>query len=298
MAIEVTPNSIIHGLPVAEWRGEVFPPYDVAGFSFSHRQAEASFFGIDESAHIWGGMNSTPMQFRLYFLNTLLPNAFPDKWSIWQELLFDGNPGKLKHPLRGKIDAVVMDGDVKLEAKTTAGVIVDVRFSSTLVDPNKAQSQAIIDVSVAAVAAAAKDAIDNADLNFPSGEPVTDLFDILAQLDSFLYSLDLSMQGMLNQWEGKLSRFIDIIHGQSVGTKNWAAGTLLIQLWNICEDRRAMLTGGNARPTAHGVTASSTTIDAIARERGNTVGEIMGLNRSLLGSSYVPKGTSYLYYTS
>lgn len=295
--MQLTPNSIIYGLPQAEWRGDVFPPYDVAGFGFSHRQAERQYYGVDGSSHRWGGMNTTPMRFKLYFLNTLLDYAFPDKWQTWQELLFDGKPGKLLHPLRGLLDAVVVSGDVDLKAQTTAGIIAEVTWSDTLLDPTKAQKLAIVDITPEEVAAAAVEAINNAELNFPSGEPVGDLFDILDQLDSLLYSVDVTLQGQINSWQSKLDRFIAIIQGQAPGTKSWAAGDLLIRLWNVMEDRKRQVLQNQSRPTATATATNQTTIDAIARERENTVGEIMTLNPSLLGSSYVPKGTIYTYYT-
>ena len=297
MTIEVQPYSVIYGLPRAEWRGLVAPPYDVAGFSFSHRQTEQQYYGIGGASHRHAGMNTTPMHFKLYFLNTLEAGLFPARWNDWQVALFDGKAGKLKHPLRGTIDAVVLSGDVQLEARTTAGIIVEVHFSDTILDPTKAQGLATVKSNYKTLASAAKDAIQNPDINLPTQESTMSLLDILDQIDSWIYSTELSAQGQINQWQARIDDWLDIIQGKAPGTSAWVAGDLLIGLWGALEDTKNTIVANQSRPTASGVAPSNTTIDSIARERDNSVQDFMGLNLQLLQKSWVPRGTPYRYYT-
>lgn len=295
MSIDVTPTSIIYGLPRGEWRGEIMPPYDVAGFDFSHRQAEIQFWGVDGAMHQWGGMNTTPMPFRFYFLNTLYENAFPDNWETWQKLLFDGRPGPLRHPLRGPVDAVVLNGKVDLKATATAGIIVDVTFTSTILNPNKSIAYTL-DVSVPEVAAAARAAAEVAPFKFPYGQSKQDLLAIIDEIHSLIYATDVAIQGTINTWQSKLGPYIALAEGQFPGTEYFAVYDLFVTLWGAVEDKKDKILQNLARTTAWSVASNQTTLDAIARERGNSVQDIMALNSSLLGSSYVPKGTAYLYY--
>lgn len=292
-----TPLSVLRGLPPLKWRGKVHKFYDSADFEFEHGHAIYRYYRVSGAAHNWLGMGAIPMPFKLYFMNSLWDGAFPDRWNEWRDLLFDGESYTLEHPLLGPVNAVVRRGSVKCSAMSPAGVTVDVTFETDLKDPNKQTLYAATESSVKALAQQAAAACSSTDINWPSEEPVTDLFDVLAEIDGWLYSTNLTLEGAVNQWQGKLDKFISITQGQSPGTKDWVAGTALIMLWDALNDVKNSAVA-TARPTATASANEDTTVDALADAQGNTLGEFMGLNLTLLGNPIVKRGTPYRYYTA
>lgn len=277
------------------WRGLVAPGYDVASFDFDTGLAAKRFPFIPRAAHEPVGRNSHPLKFRLYFLNSLDPDAFPQLWDEWRPYLFDGESGEMVHPLLGPIDARSASGTVNVEARTTAGVIVDVTFVETLLDPTEIADEDATSVSLRDLAKAASDAMDDAGIDFPDGSPVTDLFDAISSIEGMLYSFELSLTGYVNQVKGQIDSLLGTLRaGQDHAT--YAVSDLLTLLWVKLDEVAENAGAAAARATSQALAASTTTIDAIARERNNTVAEVMGLNSGLIGSPTIAAGTQYRYY--
>ena len=117
------PARVIRDLPKLTWRG-LFAPCEAAPVDFSHAQAVREQYQIDDAWHDHGGLKPLDIKVKLHFLNTMFDGVvwFPNEYNKWQAALFDGSPGKLRHPILGEIDAVVMSGSIALEARQSGGV--------------------------------------------------------------------------------------------------------------------------------------------------------------------------------
>ena len=172
--MSVEPYRAIHGLPGMTLNDVQAPPYNDASFDFKHGQAVHAFPYIDGAMHEHTGLEPHNLAFSLHFLNTLRVGAFPDLYLQWiRMLLAGGRTHKLVHPLLGPRDVKVLDGSVRLQASATAGVIVDVKFTTTLRDPTKADGVAEVKVDIATVAAAADAALAAVAIPFPTQKSAT-----------------------------------------------------------------------------------------------------------------------------
>jgi hypothetical protein len=293
---EVQPHSVIYGLPLMSFRGLDAPPYDLANVDFSHSHGVRPYPYIDGAAHDWTGLDPQNLQFNLYFLNTLEAGAFPDTWEEWRKELFDGSPGEMVHPLLGPLDVVVRSGSIQLTARSTAGVVVNVTFASTIRDPEDEQTFDQLAINIAELADAAVEAADNAGISLPSEETAVDLSQIGDQLSGFAFGLELAAEGIINKAQKTLSDMIDI--ADTLDHTTYEARDALVALWAGLEDLGKKVGVQQQRDVAEIQVKNTTTLDAFARERGNTIEEIKGLNVSAMVSPSVPANTTLRYYTS
>lgn len=292
---DVSPMSVIQGLPRMRWRGLTAPEYDVASFDWDTGQAKRRYPGIDGAGHASVGRDAFPLTFRLYFLNSLTADAFPMLWDEWWPKLRDGEAGEMVHPLLGPVVAKALGGTVNVEARTTAGVIVDVRFEEHLEDPNEAIELETTQVSVRAAAEAAKAAMDAQDIPWPDGAPATDILDAIDMVESALYSATLTLEGFANQILGEIEGIISLTEALQ-DHENHPVTDALKTLYVGLYDMAAQGDAAAARATSTATAQHATTIDGIARRHSNTVAEIMTLNSGLLGSPVVDAGTTYRFY--
>lgn len=293
----IAPHVAIQGLPAMSFRGVPAPPYDTAGFDFAHAQAERAYPYLKGKGHEACGLEPQEMRFTLYFLNTVGgPGMFPELWERWWTELQDGAPGELVHPLLGPRDVVVRGGSVQLTSKVTSGLVVDVMFSTTLLDPEQEQEAASLQLNLAALAAKADAALDNAEIPFPSGEMEYTLLDAVKQLEGAMFALEMTALGAINAVQQTITtmvEFIDLsvpIHA-AIETRD-----ALVELWCALGDV-AEKAGAGARATGAILLAADTTLDQFARDRGNELADIIGLNPAALISPTVPRGTMLRYYT-
>lgn len=289
----VNPMSVIQGLPRLKWRGLEAPEYDVASFDFDAGLVDRQYPYIPGTGHDNTGRRGHALTFKLYFLNSITKDAFPDLWDQWRPFLFDGESGEMVHPLLGPIMARSRRGRVNVEARTTAGIIVDVDFAETIDDPNEPLDEYLTTVSVKAYAEAAQEAMSDADIPFPDGAPVTDFLDAVKQIEGMLVSLTMTVEGFINQVKGTVST---ILTGLNPTHENAPCRSLLTQFWCQLDDLEAAASAESARAVGTATATSTTTLDDLARQHGNTVAEIMTLNSTLLGAPVVGSGTLYRYY--
>lgn len=310
-----TPASIIHDLPEVTWttraHGQlVAPPYDVAGYHFSHSQAERRFPYIDGAAHDWTGLDAVQMRFTFYFLNTLQRDAFPGLWGKWRDALHDGAPGKLLHPLLGAVDAVVSDGDVKLEARTTAGVVVEVTFTRTLLDPESANPFESVNMGAAAVAEAVDTAMAAEGIDYPTGGVMTaadgtalprypdgsgattTFAGLLSTIVGLVQASSMYAAGAVNRMLADLETVIGL--AEALGHAAQPLVDLCRRLYGIGLDLAAKL--GAARPTRFVSYPRAVTADEVADDTGNTIAEVLGLNLSACARPVITAGTPILVY--
>jgi prophage DNA circulation protein len=294
--LEVLPHSVIYGLPKMTFRGLEAPPYDVAGFDFSHSHGVNAYPYINGASHDWTGLDSHKLNFTLYFLNSLEANAFPVKWEKWRKALFDGAYGEMVHPLLGTINVVVRTGNVALTAKSTAGVVVTVGFETTILDPEEEQTFESLSLSVVDAIASATAAASAAEVTLPSEESAVDLSQLGDQLSGAVTGLEMMADGLINKAQGIVSEIIEL--PAMADHSLYAVRDEFVTLWAALQELGEKVGIQKERGVSQAKVVNKTTLDAFARDRKNTVGEILSLNPEALASPSVSAGTTLRYYTS
>lgn len=290
-----TPMSVILGLPRMKFAGLVSPEYDIASFDFDNGVTERHYPYIARDGHDETGRKSHSGSFKLYFLNSLELKSFPEKWDEWKSVLLDGSAWPMIHPLLGALDVRVLSGSVTLEAKTTAGIIVEFKWAETMSDPTKDAIDDVTSVSVSALAAAASSAASTIEIPWPNEEAVTDVFDVISWVESSAYSMELTASGIVNQALGKINSAIDFVESlkdHTLAPQKDAFVALYLGIVDAAESAGA----NKSRATATKTAASDTTLDTLARDTGNSMSDIMTLNPELMGSPIVKAGSVYRYY--
>lgn len=294
---EASPVTAIHGLAPMTFRGVEAPPYDNASFDFSHGQPERPYPYIDGTGHEHTGFNSENLQFTLYFLNTLGDaTIFPDLWDLWWRELQNGSPGELVHPILGPRKVVVQGGSVQLTGKVTSGVIVNVQFSTTLIDPEQEQQFHALRVNITELAAAADRKTKNAEIPFPSGKTEDSLLDLVKKIDGAIFALEMDALGVISEIKSAIDEMVDFVDNVSQSHTDIESRDALVELW-VAVDDIAEKAGAKARSTGSILLDRDTTLSQFAQDRSNTVGEVAGLNPAALAAPTVSEGTMLRYYT-
>lgn len=292
-------TKVLRNLQPLTWRGleclAESHPYD-----FAHTQAERKWPYIDGAGHDWTGMEPLVFSAKLFFLNTLSGGKvwYPGPWEQWRVALFDGTAGPLVHPDLGEVNARVLRGRVEMQAQTEAGIIVDVSWTSSLDDPESVVTFTSPAADVAAAAKAADVTYTGLGFEYPDG--VGDgagFFEAWNQLKGAVISAQLSFEGAINKFLLQVSGVIDDLASlDSEGVGHKPALDALRTLWNSVKTA-GEAAGFDARPIGARVLSAPTTLTAFAKETGNTLNEIMGLNLSALSKPMVPAGATLKYYT-
>lgn len=289
-AIAALPELVVTDPNVGE-----LPPCGVedVSFKFQHSQAEKPVPYVDDALHEWTGRDPIEITTRLHFNNLVAPASYPDGWNRWREALLDGGVKEMRHPDLGTLNVVVMGGDVQLVAQYRAGVVVSVTWRTTILDPEAEQEFSPLTLTLEEAAAAADAAMGNAGLFFPSGFVATSFSEMLAQINSVAFLIELQVLGIIGDVQSIINQVHDIVTTDPTLIANHASIEVkdaLMTLWATTEaikDRATQL----ARKTTSIITNAPTTLDAFARESGNTLEEVMSLNIGALATPIVPAGT-------
>ncbi len=291
------PALIITDLPLLTWRG-LAAPCESAPFKFSHTQAERKYPYIDVSGHDHTGRDSIQFTVKLYFINSVELDSFPQNWEAWLEALLDGKSGELVHPVLGSLRARVLDGSVDVRAGVRGGVIVDVTFVETRDDVDEGLAFDALSLSPEAVAEQADLDMGLVGVDFPLSNALnaTSCLDAYKKIKGQIFSAQLSITGAMNRLAGAVTTIIDDIDALD-DPSAYPARDNLVTFFNLLKQQEKKLAKAAARSTGEATTSSATTLDAIAADTGNTLDEIMGLNVHLLRTPSVPAGATYRYYT-
>lgn len=293
---EIGDYEVIRALRVLRWRD--LPPvaYESAPFRFQHRQSQLIYPYIDGAGHAHTGKGPDQFSARLRFHNTVDgAGTFPDVYNEWMRELDKGGSGDLKHPLRGIVRARVMEVQVDLSSRSTAGVDVDVAWEQTIDDPEDAQTLEPVRVNVRDLSAKADRALDNAGIVYPSGESDTSLSEMAARIlglgDQLAVELEIAKaQTLILEIVATVTDTFPTAHARAESTAELAT------LWAAYDDM-GQRNKAKQRPTRGYLTEGDTSIPGIAARVGNTQQEITELNPQLLADFIVRKGTSVLYYS-
>lgn len=291
------PGQVIRELPSLKWR-DLTAPCEEASYDFSHTQAERGAYGIAAAWHDHTRRDPIKVKVRLAFMNTLRGGTrqYPDNWLKWKPALFDGSTGKLRHPDLGEFDARVEKGSVRVTSAQTAGVYVDIDFTETRVDVTKDTVFQAPSVDIKALAAQVGQDAGTFNIAFPSGILDRSLTDAIESFLGDLHAAQLTASGYALQIAGKLDSMIAAVE-RVTDPAVMPLYTNLVHMWDIMQTRAKQAEKIAGRSTRKTTALADTTLDAIAAETGNSVGELMDLNPALVARPTVPKGSIYSYYT-
>jgi hypothetical protein len=286
---------IIHRLGPIRFRGVTWEHFENAPVSFSHSQAERRYPFIDGAGHDWTGMDPLQVSVRMLFLETLKPGAFTFHWPKWRKALFDGTAADFQHPVLGTFKARVLGGDIQFAAQTTAGIIVDVRFTSTVENidkPNQFKDPQPSGIQVASAAQASANAVG---IPWPSQKLDRSLEDAFKALQTGFWDAQVTYSGYANQLVGDIESMITAAEDLTDPTA-YPAYDNLVHIWELTRDA-ADKAQKDLRARGSRIVQSDTTIATFAAEVGNTESEVAQHNYALLRSPIIPSGTAVHYYT-
>lgn len=290
---EVTQANIIAGLPEFGFRGLTPIPCASVETDGGHTQVPLAYPYIDVEGHDNTGRNARTFRVKLYFVNTVLPNAFPGLWNDWKEALADGSAGDCVHPIYGPMRARVLTETTPLIASVRSGIVVDVTFTETRDDPTQALESAPIDLEIAADVAVEE--CDAVGIEYPTGEGEPSLGDDLAALSGAITSASMTVNGIANQVVGKLGAMFDQVEALT-DPESWPAYDALATVYAGVLQIGKRVERLSPRATARLVLQNADSLDAIATRVRNSDQEIMALNPALVRAPVVPKGTTVIYY--
>lgn len=297
MAVEL-PNRIIDGLSLLTWRGLQAPPYDNLPFEWTNSLAPRRVPYVDGTMHDNTGRESFPMRARLFFCNGLdgRNDLYPDLWEEWRDALLDASPGDLVHPILGKLRARPLHVGGELKASIRSGVIIDVTFIETLEDPTRPTQLLAGNVSTAAVAAAADQSASAFGIAYPDGSYSTSILGAFKAISGSVFSLELSVNGAINQVLGSVSSMIDSVDMLD-DHDTWSARDNLVSAWHAFKELGDKIGVLQSRGTSSVVLQSDTTLDQFATSVGNSLSDVMGLNLAALKAPKIKRGSTLRYYT-
>jgi hypothetical protein len=291
-------------LPELTWRGLDPVPCEDASYDFTHEQVERRYAYIDGVGHDHTGRGPIRVNARLHFVNTIQPNLYPHTWEEWRAAFFDGAAGELVHPELGAFDARVLHGSVHLTAQNRAGVTVEVLFVETIRDPDRPPGDfPVLSLRLQQSAAAADAACVALGIAYPRvvDPPSKSLLEAIKSIEGELTSSQLSALGAISQVIGSVRAMADAVErlspvNRALGkTSPWPAqhnlGIVEAGLIELSERLER-----SARPVSTRVMERATTLDAFARDVGNTLDEVIGLNPTALARPSVRRGTRLRYY--
>ncbi len=290
-------SSALSRLPELTWRG-LSAPCSGANIDFAHNQVARAYPYVDHEGHDWTGMKSFSVPTTLHFLDTMIGGRkwFSKDWPQWFTMLLDGGAGELNHPIAGRFNARIQQGSIAFQAAVESGVVVGVTFISSLESPEKRSKLTPPTVSVESAAKAADKAVGGVLKKYPDGvDPGGSLFDAINSIKGQVGSAALSVTGAVNQFQGKIAGLVSDIEALNDVELN-PATSALTSLWNSAEEFKKTAEKLVGRETRTRILAVGTSMDAIATDTGNTLGEIMGLNVQYLRTPTVPKGATIKYY--
>lgn len=289
------PHVAIQGLQLHTCDGLESPPYTAAPIQFGNNHPKQEWPHVKGDGHDKLGRKSHRFPFTYRFENIAgRADIFPDLFRQWWRLLTDGEQHEIVHPIVGSVIVIVEEGDVQLVAQTTAGVVVDVTYEEHVDDPSREQDITVEPVSIIVAGKAAIAALQQLSIPFPSGESATSLLDLFKQIDGLIGQAEMAVLGYVNKAKAMVDEFFDFAEGLN-DHATFPATSILTQLWGALDDA-AQKVGAKARPTATAVARTETTLDAFARERGNSLNDVIGLNIEALLAPSVPAGTLLRYY--
>lgn len=282
-------------LPRLTWRG-LDAPCETAPFDGAHEQAPRAYPYVNGEGHDWTGRRSYVAHARLHFGEGIEEGAFTYLWPKWREALEDGTAGTLAHPVLGTFNARVLSWSGDLNAHNRGGIVVDVVWAESLVDPTRQDEFVIEPFALDVLAEAAEAAAAEFGITWPTGRRETSLLGAIKQIQGALFSASLTLSGYVTQVMGVVTDMVDLAESVADPT-SWPAYDNLVRVWSQLDAlKRKADSRFSGRATRIKKIAIASTLDAIARDVGNRVEDLLALNPGAAAGPVVPAGTSIVYY--
>lgn len=291
-----TSFNAITGLPNMKWRSLEAPDYAMASVSGGHSLARRPYPYQKGVSHQHTGTNSFLMPFSLFFNNSLKRLNFPQLFEEWvNAVVHDPTAGELRHPLMGKVDARVDTWAVDLDANRIDGVIMQINFEQTVLDPEEQVTTSGVTINLHDAATQADEAMHKLGIEYPTGERTTSLTDMVNQIDSLVFSSRLTLEGMINQALGTIANIIETVENVQEHV-TWALEDMLKQLYDGLAKLGTPAVKGTNRLVLTRTLDHDDTLDGVARDTRNSVGEIITLNPKLLSSPQIKSGMAVSFF--
>lgn len=285
---------ILYDLAPFAYRGLVVPciktPYDGG-----HSRPKLEYPFVDGVGHEHTGRAPYNFTTEHPFNNTIKPhNWYPTVWGQYREMLESKDAGDMDHPDLGTVRVVPLNWSVEQGADNLAGISVTVHWEEHVEDLESRVVYLGPDVSLPALAEEADKMMSDLGIVWPMTDSDS-ILEALGKLEGLVFGLQLTAQGLINQITNTLAEVIrttEKLHDHMA----WALNANLVALWNGMQQLK-LAHRLTERATAFYTVPSSTTLDAVAREVGNSVRDLMGLNLSLLNQPSIPKGARVAYFT-
>jgi len=285
----------IKKLPLLTWRG-LNAPCETAPFDGAHEQAPRAYPYVNGEGHDWTGRRSYVAHARLHFVESVEEGAFTSLWPRWRAALEDGTAASLTHPVLGTFNARVMTWSGDLNAHNRGGIVVDVVWCESLIDPTRQDEFQVEPFALDVLAAAAEAAASEYGITWPTGRRETSLLDAIKQIQGSLFSASLTLSGYVSQVMGVVGDMVDAVDAVTDPT-SWPAYDNLVHVWSqLGAIKRKAESRFGGRSTRMRKVAVASTLDALSRETGTSVADLIALNPAAAAGPLVPAGTTIVYY--
>lgn len=282
-------------LPLLTWRG-LSAPCETAPFDGAHEQAPRAYPYVNGEGHDHTGRRSYVAHARLHFGEGVEEGAFTYLWPRWRIALEDGSAGTLVHPVLGTFNARVLTWSGDLNAHNRGGIVVDVVWAESLVDPTRQDEFETPPFALDVLAEAAEAAAAEYGITWPTGRRETSLLDAIKQVQGALFSASLTLSGYVTQVMGVVTDMIDMAESLTDPT-SWPAYDNLVHVWSqLSALQRKAESKFSGRSTRMRKIAVASTLDALSRETGTSVSDLLALNPGAAAGPVVPAGTTIVYF--
>jgi hypothetical protein len=292
-----TPAQIIYDLRPVTLKGFFFHATDVS-YAGGHERPKREYPYVDGAGHDYTGRIAYTGTVEFLFINTIPPyNWYPDLWSQFREILEHPDPMDFDHPDLGTIRVVILPFTVRMTAQSPAGISGSFQWEEHIDNLDEKIVYLGPDIALPALAREIDNFMGALEIPYPdgTGDDALSFSQALDNLEGFAFGLKLSAQGYINNLSNTVKDVIATTE-KLQGHIAWALHDHLVALWDGLEKLKLeeKLT---ARATQVYTVPFDTTLDRVAREVGNTVNELIGLNLTLTRSPLVPKGTRVTFFT-
>lgn len=325
MAFE--PANIKSEMPLLAWRGIIDIPCKYANVAMSHVQAARPYPYKDVDGNEPVRRGSRVVTSELLFLNTLIPDLYPDKYRQFEKACYDKSPGFLNHPAQGVIWAVVLSSNLNYTAEERAGVSLTVTWKEVRKDadtdpteidvppdakevarladlqyefvraayPSVDDGDVLPDVLAKGVALEAvyQEAFSSAQLRYPTIEPDT-FYDLVVATFGDVQQEFISISGKFAQVALAVERIADTVELLQ-DPSLWPAQIELRELHRAVVSLVEFYAQGE-RPTGKFKAEREMPLDEVADFLEKRVDDLIQLNPNLLSSPWVAKGQTVTYY--
>lgn len=325
MAFE--PANIKSEMPLLAWRGIIDIPCRFANVAMAHVQAPRPYPYKDVDGNEPVRRASDIVTAELLFLNTLLPDLYPDKYRQFVKAIRDKQPGYLAHPAHGTMLCVVTSANLNYTAEERAGVSLSVTWKEVRKDadtdpteidvpPDAKEVARLADVQYESVRAAYpivddgtvdpvvlvkgqvleaayNAAFATAQLQYPTIAP-ENFSDLVLATFGDVQQQFISISGKFNQAAIVVERVADAVELLQ-DPSLWPAQIELRELHRAIVSLSEVYARGE-RPIGKFTALREMPMDEIADALGKKIDDLIQLNPTLISSPWVAKGQVVTYY--